>query len=78
MLVGDLNGELESLPMIQHLIKDESWIDLGSQEQLCMGGINEPTCNINANCKASRRDFILVNDILFDAAKGYGRCNCYL
>ena len=36
-----------------------------------MGGIDEHTCNVNANCKASRRDFILVNDILFDAAKGY-------
>ena len=71
MVVGDLNGDLESLPMIQHLIKDKGWVDIGSQEQLCMGGTEEPTCNINAKCKESRIDFILVNDILLDAAEGY-------
>ena len=43
----------------------------GSQDQFCIGGINEPTCNINSDCKANRRDFVLINDILHDAAKGY-------
>ena len=42
-----------------------------SQEQLCMGAAGEPSCTINARYKESRLDFILVNDILFDAAKGY-------
>ena len=71
MIVGDLNGDLESLPIIQHLINDRGWVDLGSQEQLCGGTAEEPTCNVNAKCKESRRDFILVNDMLFDAAAGY-------
>ena len=74
MLVGDFNGDLENLPMIRHLIKDKGWVDLGSQEQLCKGGTEEPTCNVNGKCKESRRDFIIVNDILFDAAKGYRVC----
>ena len=71
MLVGDLNGDLEGLPIVQHLLKEKGWVDVGSQEHLCIGGIDEPTCNINSDCKANRRDFILINDILYDAAKGY-------
>ena len=71
MIVGDLNGDLERLPMIQHLLNDKGWVDLGSQDQLCMGTPSEATCNSNATCKDSRGDFILVNDILVDAAKGY-------
>ena len=47
---------------------------MGSQEHLCIGGIDEPTCNVNSDCKANRRDFILINDILYDAAKGYRVC----
>ena len=38
---------------------------------MCDGQPNEPTCKANADAKASRRDFILVNDILYDAVKGF-------
>ena len=71
MLVGDFNGELEDLPIIQHLLKEKGWIDVGSHAQLCDGQPNEPTCKANADAKANRRDFILVNDILYDAVKGF-------
>ena len=71
MIVEDLNGDLECLPMAQRLLMDKGWVDLGAQEQLCTGEAREPTCNINAICKERRRDFILVNNTLFDAAKGY-------
>ena len=71
MIVGDLNGDLENLTIIQHLLQDRGWVDLGSQAQLCTGEAFEPTCNVNATCKESRRDFILVNDLLYDVAKGY-------
>ena len=71
MLVGDFNGELEDLPIIQHLLKEKGWVDLGSHAHLCDGQPNEPTCKANADAKANRRDFILVNDILYDAVKGF-------
>ena len=71
MIAGDFNGNLEDLAIVQHLLKERGWVDLGSHEQLCNGRPNEPTCNVKADSKANRRDFILVNDVLFDVVKGY-------
>ena len=71
MLVGDFNGELEDLSIIQHLLKEKGWVGLGAHAQLCDGQPNEPTCKANADAKANRRDVILVNDILYDAVKGF-------
>ena len=31
MMVGDFNGDLEGLPIVQHLLKEKGWVGVGAR-----------------------------------------------
>ena len=73
LILGDLNGDLESFPIAIALIKEHGWTDIGNDENKCQGRPGRATCQTNEDSKESRIDFILANDRMTPAIS-----NCYV
>ena len=62
LMMGGLNGTLESFPTAMALIKEHGWTDIRNCADKCQGRPGRATCQTNEGSKESRIDFILAND----------------
>ena len=69
MLTGDFNGNLANFPVIQDLLDNKGWIDLGSCTKFLMRKQLQATCNVIAAAAETRRDFMIVNKEMFEAVQ---------
>ena len=67
LIMGDLNGSLESFPTATALIKEQGWTDIGNDEHKCQGKPGRATCHTKEDAKESRIDFILANSRMMPA-----------
>ena len=67
--MGDINGDLDIFHTIQDMLKEEGWSDLGGDQRLCGAKVNQPTCQVTAAAKETRRDYVLVNEALYPAVE---------
>ena len=46
------------------MIKEEGWMDVGTNSEKCGGHPNQPTCQVNASSRETRIDYVIANDRL--------------
>jgi hypothetical protein len=64
-ICGDLNAECQDIPLLQTLLDNEGWVDLGAKAQIWGQPPGEHTC-ITSNAKLpTRRDYVFVDPDLF-------------
>ena len=61
LISGDGNASVYRLPVIQDMITSGKIIDIGSIASMYGGIDNDTTCKVNANCKATRKDYVFAN-----------------
>ena len=61
LIMGDLNGSLETFTIAMTFIKEHGWADIGNDEHKCQGNPGRATCYTKEEAKESRIDFILAN-----------------
>jgi hypothetical protein len=71
LIMGDINGDLADFPTISEMLRKDGWADLGSLSHLCEDGPLQPTCHARATARATRRDYILANDLALPAVTGH-------
>ena len=79
MISGDFNAHEDTIPSVRQMTTDYGWTDLGAKAEI-WGGINrQHTCKAGPDAKASRIDFVLVNECLFPAIRGFqvDYCNMF-
>ena len=70
-IIGDLNADLEDIPMALDLVENEGWKDMGANAENWGGVKDEPTCMAPNSKKATRRDYILVNQKMFQNVQAF-------
>ena len=73
LIMGDLNGTLDSFPIAIALIRNQGWTDIGNDETKRHGKPGMATCKTNKEASESRIDFILANDRMTPAVT-----SCYV
>ena len=66
-MCGDLNGCTETFGMLQSMLEDEGWTDIGNHGTICGGKPGQVTCKANAGVRESRIDYIIANQWLTPA-----------
>ena len=64
MICADMNADPEDIPEFQSMIA-EDWVDVGGIANIWGRQAAEGTCRQHAEAKLTRRDFIVVNDLLW-------------
>ena len=62
VIAGDLNADADDLEVLQRLINEEGWTDVGAHASRWGGIDSQPTCFMAGASQPTRRDFILVDD----------------
>ena len=70
MLMGDVNADTCAIPTLKSMIEELGWTDVGGIHHLCEQMPNMPTCKVSAASRATRRDYVIVNEHLLPAVIG--------
>ena len=70
LIMGDLNGSLESFPTGMALIKEHGWTDIGNDDHKCQTNPGRTTCYTKEEAKESRIDCIFANNRMAPAIAG--------
>lgn len=74
---GDFNADEGTIPTLSHMTETQGWTDCGAQADIWGGIPRQFTCRAGPNTKISRIDFVLVNEALFPAIRGFQvDCSC--
>ena len=63
IILGDFNTDIDSSPAMRKLINEQGWADVTSLPAPINTQQNQPTCKAHGARAATRRDFILANDL---------------
>ena len=67
LIVGDVNADIESIPILRNLIEAGLFIDVGAHADAFGQVPNQPTCVARNSTQPSRRDFVFSSPDLFPA-----------
>ena len=65
LIVGDLNADVDDLPLLHDLIVEHRWRDCGACASFWGGTDKQPTCFASHAKEATRRDFMIVSPLWF-------------
>ena len=71
LIVGDFNASEGKLPTLTQMVTENGWTDCGGKAVLWGGIANQTTCRAGPNTKTSRIDFVIANEAIFPAIKGF-------
>ena len=70
-ILGDLNADPDDIPTAWDLITNEGWKDLGDNAHIWGGVRAEATCQAPNTNTATRRDYIIANEKMFEKVRGF-------
>ena len=71
LICGDLNAQRGCLPILEAMLAEEGWTDIGNDDKATRGNPGQYTCHANAGVKQSRIDFLIANEYLTPAIKAF-------
>ena len=74
LLTDDINANINDLTWCTQWMKGEDWIGVRGVAHLCLDGANQPTCQVNARARATRRDVVLANQLMTPAIVHFNVC----
>ena len=67
LIVGDVNADIDSTPVLQNVVEAGLFIDVGAHADVFGQIPNQPTCMARNATKPTRRDFVFSSPDLFPA-----------
>ena len=71
LIMGDLNAEIEDLPVMRDLLDSGAWTDIGADAHIWGQPRCETTCQVHAAARATRRDYMIANELLLPAIEAF-------
>ena len=71
LIVGDVNADIDCIPVLHNLVTAGHFIDVGAHADAFGQAPNQPTCMARNSTKPTRRDFVFSSPDLFPAFKQF-------
>ena len=71
MIVGDINADLDRIPMIQQAMGEGEMIDVGAVANIWGRPTDEPTARVSHMTRATRIDYLLIATPMLQKVKDF-------